>query len=768
MRSDTNYTAENHLDDGKADLPADIPAQAVCVDGRVDSAAAPAPETPGPGTGNRWIAVHLCTPEAIAAGERLLPPPEWVIDDDEPVQWWYRANGLADLTVYVYNDVDAELTPLLVVHARPTGVPPDENEDPLVVELSDLLTAARATASAALLARNYSHGAWDLQRSSLEQLLTEEAGWPDERVFDLTNTVNVVTKELKGQKARTEDTKAKVDRQKKLAQQVKAWLGIAEHQGDQRPEIILSAEEHLVNAAALKALESDPTLFQRGGELVHIVRNAKPGAEPTTEYGIIRPAGAPRIVAVPLPLLRERICAHARFVRRKARSRGKGLGKTWSKTPASPPKHIEQAIAARGEWPFRPLHGVVTAPVLRADGTILDTPGYDAASGLFYDPCGVLFALPETVTLEAAQAARDLLLDIVCDFPFRTPAHRAAWVAYLLTPLARHAFEGPAPPFVVDSNIRGSGKGLLVALVALIATGRGPAVMAECADDNEMRKRITAIALGGDALVNIDNVVNGLGGAAMDCATTSTIWKDRILGRSEMVELPLLVTWSITGNNVQLRGDAPRRACPIRLESPLENPEDRDDFKHPDLRKYVIQNRTQLLAAALTILRGYCAAGRPDMKLLPWGSFEGWSALVRSAVVWCGLPDPGEAHREVRNSADDDADTLRAILAGLHRMDPAARGLTVSQMLIEARAPGYYNAPEILAFRDALFSSCPHTGEGLPGSGAVGCLLRRFRGRVVDGRRLERNGGTKTAVWRVLSEGGNSPPPVRVGYGSNR
>ena len=34
-------------------------------------------------------------------------------------------------------------------------------------------------------------------------------------------------------------------------------------------------------------------------------------------------------------------------------------------------------------------------------------------------------------------------------------------------------------------------------------------------------------------------------------------------------------------------------------------------------------------------MKAFHAAGRPDMNLRPWGSFEGWSALVRNAdLAW--------------------------------------------------------------------------------------------------------------------------------------
>ena len=49
------------------------------------------------------------------------------------------------------------------------------------------------------------------------------------------------------------------------------------------------------------------------------------------------------------------------------------------------------------------------------------------------------------------------------------------------------------------------------------------------------------------------------------------------------------------------------------------------------------RNRGQLLSAALTILRGWIAAGRPTHGLVPWGSYEGWSGR-RSCSSACPTP----------------------------------------------------------------------------------------------------------------------------------
>src|SRR5262249_58812975 len=96
--------------------------------------------------------------------------------------------------------------------------------------------------------------------------------------------------------------------------------------------------------------------------------------------------------------------------------------------------------------------------------------------------------------------ARDAILEVVVDFPFERPVHQAAWLAALLTPLARFAFIGPAPLFLVDSNTRGAGKGLLLDCISRIATGERFTIAAYTSDEDELRKRITSLALAGDRL----------------------------------------------------------------------------------------------------------------------------------------------------------------------------------------------------------------------------------------------------------------------------
>jgi hypothetical protein len=469
--------------------------------------------------------------------------------------------------------------------------------------------------------------------------------------------------------------------------------------------------------------------------LVRVVRDVSPAAK-----GIRRPF-APRIEPLPPPLLRERLAANAIFVKVKETSNGV------LQTPDRPPAWCVAAVHARGNWlDIRHLEAVVDYPVLRPDGTILDRTGYDPATGLLLEATSPFPQIPEYPSKDQAIAARDQLLEVVADFPFEQPVHRAAYLAALLTPLARFAFSGPAPLFLADANVRAAGKGLLLDTISRVVTGERFTIATYTSDEDELRKRITSLVLAGDRLVLFDNLTGSFGNAVLDAALTGTAWKDRVLGASRMAEAPLYMTWYATGNNVALAADTARRVCHVRLESPDEHPEERQGFRHPDLLAWVGQNRAALLAAALTILRGYCAAGRPDQQLPAWGSFEGWSGLVRSAVVWVGLPDPGETRLLLQAQADVAAESMGIILACWERLDPDRKGLTSADVIGRLKDTSPEAAPDYYAdLRDAL--------EALLGkldARALGNRLRSYRRRIFDGRFIDQAGTEKRAArWAV-------------------
>jgi hypothetical protein len=503
-----------------------------------------------------------------------------------------------------------------------------------------------------------------------------------------------------------------------------------------RIQIKIDCFEQRVNDEVIGAMASDENLFSRSGQLVRIVR------EDSVQDGIVGPSELKRIRSLEAPTLRELMTKRICFRQNKVCPNGEIV-----EVDAHPPGWCVGAVLARGVWPgIRPLLGIVTTPILRPDGSIVSTNGYDPLTGLYLSTDLELPPFPAVFTHADAVRAAEKLLDLVCDFPFSTPEHRSAWLAFLLTASARTAFSGPAPLFLIDANIRGSGKSMLSDVVGFIAMGTTLPRMSNPKDDEECRKRITSLALAGDRLVLIDNIDGHLGCPSLDAALTSPdSWKDRILGKSEVVELPISMTWVATGNNVMLAADTARRTLHIRLDSLEQRPELRSGFKYSDLINHVKRNRAELVEAVLTILSAYCAAGRPRMNLPAWGSFEGWSNLIRNAVVWCGLPDPGLTREELAKKSDEDANTAQLIINHWRSVDHDGVGVTAAEVLrrLETESPTYD------PLREALCDLCRTGGDRLPSPKSLGMRLQKYRGRVVNGMIFDSYDHHGTARWYI-------------------
>lgn len=506
------------------------------------------------------------------------------------------------------------------------------------------------------------------------------------------------------------------------------------------PKIELSLDEKAVNDQVIAVLSAHGDLFDHNGNLAVVVAENVPG-EPQRKT----------IQHLGLAGLREMISESCLVFQMVNDSNG-NLIASYKRVP----RWCYEAILVRGHWQDIPtLRGIVTSPVLRSDGSILQTAGYDSDSGLYVDLTEDFPAISETPTSEAVQQSIELLFDLVSDFPFRDDASRSACLASLLTPLAREAYRGcTGPMFLFDANVRGSGKSLLADINSLIVTGHDATRLSAPRDDEEARKRITALVVNSDQVVLIDNISGRFGSAALDAALTGTVWKDRRLGHTELIEAPLRMTWYGSGNNVILAADTARRICHIRLESPLENPEDREGFKHPDIRKHVRQHRPALLTAALTVLRGYIAAGSPNQKLKPWGSFEGWSDLIRGAIVWCGQVDPGQTRTELRATSDSESGALRQMLLAVKQVDTESHGLKTSAMLKIAtdRDPSYHGN-DVETLSDAIENFCGYQVTKLSAQ-RLGTRLSHFRNRVIDDMAFDCSVKRGANFWFVHISGG--------------
>ncbi|HCB13400.1 MAG TPA: hypothetical protein DEP36_07520 [Gammaproteobacteria bacterium] len=415
------------------------------------------------------------------------------------------------------------------------------------------------------------------------------------------------------------------------------------------------------------------------------------------------------------------------------------------------PRAAATALLARvGEWQFPALSGVVNAPTLRPDGSLLDQPGYDPATGLLFESQGVVFPpIPERPARAQAEAALTFIKqELLAGFPFAEPSDRAAALSALLTALIRPALR-TAPMHTFDAPHPGSGKSLLADVVALVATGNTAKVMSFTRDPEEMRKRILSVLLQGAAVINLDNLEEPLQGAALCSALSQTSYSDRLLQYSRTISVSTCCTWLATGNNLQVIGDITRRCIPCRLDAQCEHPEERE-FKR-DLYDWIPEHRPELVAAGLTVLRAYLAAGKPKQPMKALGGFEDWSNTVRAALIWLGEADPNVGRAEFEE-ADPDRLQLRALMLAWYATFKSA-GATSKEAVAKANETRINDqGDEERCYPDLWEVLNDHFQDrkGMISTRVIGEFLKKFSRRVEIGARFDGTEyGTRT-LWHVV------------------
>ena len=509
------------------------------------------------------------------------------------------------------------------------------------------------------------------------------------------------------------------------------------------PEAVESAEQNLI--------EADVGIYQRG-----ILCRVSSDPVPTVR-GISRPAGVTTIKEVTETWLLNQLDRRIEFEKWDGRS------EDFKRCHA--PKEIAQRLLHNaGSWKFPTLTGIITAPTLRPDGSILDQPGYDAATGLFFDPQGEQYPpIPASPTREEGQAAlqrltRDILenrcvgSDDNTGFSFATPAAKSAALSALLTPLVRHTTP-TAPLHLISARRAGSGKSLLADAAALLATGRTATIFDLGEDGDEQEKRMLSIFASGDLVVNLDNLEGPLGGKILCKALTAQTFSGRLLGASKIVTVPTAVAWLATGNNVVVAEDSTRRVVLCQLDPQTESPEKREFARN--LLEWIPEHRPALVVAALTALRAYVAAGCPKQPLPVMGSFEDWHRLVRSALVWLGEADPlGDTDQ--MEDTDPTRLKLRALLSAWHQAFGSVP-TTCKEVVARANATmrGEHGEEVFVdePLRDVLleYFADDRKGNGsLVSTRSLGKFISKNKGRIECGARLESFGDMQNAVqWRV-------------------
>ena len=313
-----------------------------------------------------------------------------------------------------------------------------------------------------------------------------------------------------------------------------------------------------------------------------------------------------------------------------------------------------------GEWELPSLTGVSTAPLLSTDGCIRAADGYDLTTRLWCC-CVPKLLLPERPSRADADTALRLLRQTFHTFPFADAPRRwdsslrvdvvditdppgrdeSSFLVALQTAICRQS-QSLAPGVLItapDVSGAGSGKGLLVRAICMIAFGNQPRASTAGSERQELDKRLAAELIEAQPVLYLDNA-NGtvLRSDLLASVLTERPARVRLLGVSRMVPLNSTAFVAVTGNGLTVTEDLARRFILCQLDARCEDPELRPFF--PGFLNQIEERRVELLTAALTIWRW----GRQNEAALvrgkPLGSFEPWAEWCRDPCVALGCRDP--------------------------------------------------------------------------------------------------------------------------------
>ena len=490
------------------------------------------------------------------------------------------------------------------------------------------------------------------------------------------------------------------------------------------PKLASDCEQALIASGA--------DIFQRGGVLVRpMAWDVSASDERTTM--------AAGLKIITPTILVDLLAQNADFVKYDARSK--------RDVPTDPPEKAAGILLSRaGLWRFHTVLGILAAPTLRRDGSIMAAPGYDPQTRFYLepDPALTIPTMPEYPSREDAEAALALLSGLLENFPFCTGTDRSVALSAIISPIVRgalgmvplHAFTAPAP---------GTGKSYIADVASAILSGRICPVATAGKTEEETEKRLGALLIAGYPLVSIDNVSGPLGGDLLCQLIERPVIRIRPLGKSEIMELESRATVFANGNNLVIEGDMTRRTILSKLDAGMERPEERT-FTFDPVAK-VLEDRGRYITAALTIVRAYILAGSPG-KLSPLQSFTEWSDNVRSALVWLGQPDPADSINEIRAN-DPILSSLRDILTAWRAVyaDEKHKAADVVKRLesILGIDPLY---AELTVLREVLL---PVVGvRGVLDARKMGEWLRKNRGRPSGGFKFATDGvRAGTTYWKV-------------------
>jgi hypothetical protein len=387
------------------------------------------------------------------------------------------------------------------------------------------------------------------------------------------------------------------------------------------------------------------------------------------------------------------------------------------------------------------LNGIARQPYFLQSPTgiavLCTKDGYNTTSGLLGAFRGQDYVLPAP-TIENAQAALQLLLDLISEFHFVSPLDQAVALSAMFTGVFRTSI-ALAPGFHARAPVIASGKSLLCQLIGLFAGPESNKKISYPKNSEEAVKVILSALLGSPAVIEFDDMTHDwVAHGVINRLFTSEWITDRILGASKMATVSTGVLILASGNNVGPVRDLMRRVLQMHLDPRCDSPASLSYRKNPvDL---VRKDRAKYVGAVLTVVQAWLAAGSPKTDVSNIASFGGeWADYCRHPLIWLGQADPADGFFEQLKS-DPDVEILGRLLKQWDK----AFGSNPKPLRAVLLALSNH-----LDLHDAI-AEFPVMERGEVNRSKFGWMLKKNANRIVDGLMFERIDGSERTAWRVV------------------
>ena len=382
------------------------------------------------------------------------------------------------------------------------------------------------------------------------------------------------------------------------------------------------------------------------------------------------------------------------------------------------------------------VRSVVSMPPVNSHGAPRQAPGL-GKDGQLYTPA--IRRMPPMPSPEKAiELWRDLLSGYLTYRPnsgFSEEIDLYRYLAWLCGCVVRQHLTA-LPVLVIDANMPGAGKTLLLDIAAIVfeggrSGGRPPDT------DYKWDVDLLTWARAGKRFVWYDNVSGRFGSDSLNRILTG----GKIAGRNlhsldHTGDFDFKACIALTANNVEIHYDTKRRSMLVSLHREYDFKVPRS-FSADDKRAEARAKRGQLFMALVSLLHEYKAAGMPRHRRARalWASFEDFDRWAVGAVWHFGGHDPLRGMAEKVDATDPTLESLGRLLERLGKAGQFQGAFSASDVKAYA-APRVEVIEDICSLLDVPVFSAVSTNalaRALKAGAGVRCnghvLIHHKRGR---------------------------------------